>query len=190
MFYIPSPEDLKQARKRLGITQEDLAKRAGVSQSLIARIESGSVDPRLSTLKKIVNALSEMEKSKVCAKDIMFSPVVSVSTKVLVRDAISIMEKNGISQLPIIDGGRLVGSISEGTIMKYLSEGKDVFNKPVGEIMEESFPTVNPSTSIDVIRHLIVSGNPAVLVVDRGEVVGIITKIDLISAYKSESDRF
>ncbi|MEM1657789.1 MAG: CBS domain-containing protein, partial [Candidatus Jordarchaeales archaeon] len=184
MFYLPSPEDLKQARKRLGITQEELARMAGVSQSLIARIESGSVDPRLSTLRKIVNALSAFEKNKICARDIMFSPVISVSSDETVRTAISLMEKNSISQLPVIDKGRLVGSISESTIMKYLSEGKDVFDKTVGEIMEESFPTVNPLTSIEVVHHLIVSGNPAVLVVDKGEVVGIITKIDLISAYK------
>ncbi len=184
MFYIPSPEDLKQARKRLGITQEELAKMAGVSQSLIARIESGSVDPRLSTLRKIVNALSEFNKGKICAKDIMFSPVISISIRELVRNAISLMEEKGISQLPVVDEGRLVGSLSEGTIMRYLSEGKDVFDKTVGELMEESFPTVNPSTSVDVVRHLIVSGNPAVLVVDKGEVLGIITKIDLISAYK------
>ena len=43
---------------------------------------------------------------------------------------------------------------------------------------------VSPSTSVEVVRHLIMSGNPAVLVVDKGKVVGIITKIDLISAYK------
>ncbi|MEM1511319.1 MAG: CBS domain-containing protein [Candidatus Jordarchaeales archaeon] len=184
MFYLPSPEDLKQARKRLGITQEELARMAGVSQSLIARIESGSVDPRLSTLRKIINALGEFDRSKICAKDIMFSPVISVSTKEPVRKAISLMEKKGISQLPVVDEGRLVGSLSEGTIMKRLSEGKDVFDKTVGDLMEESFPTVNPSTSIDVVRHLIICGNPAVLVVDKGEIVGIITKIDLISAYK------
>lgn len=184
MFYIPSPEDLKQARRRLGVTQEELARMAGVSQSLIARIESGSVDPRMSTLKKIVNALSEFEKDKVCARDIMFSPVISVSAKETVRKAISLMEKNGISQLPVVDEGHLVGSISEGTIMKHLSEGEAVFDKIVEEIMEESFPTVNPSTSVDVVRHLIISGNPAVLVMDKGEIVGIITKIDLISAYK------
>ncbi len=51
---LPTPEDLKKRRNELGLTQSDLAKRAGVSQPLIARIESGDVDPRLSTVRKIL----------------------------------------------------------------------------------------------------------------------------------------
>ena len=48
MSFIPSPEDIRRMRIRAGLTQKELAERAGVSQSLIARIERGSVDPRLS----------------------------------------------------------------------------------------------------------------------------------------------
>ena len=139
MFYLPSPEDLRQARKRLGLTQEELARRAGVSQSLIARIESGSVDPRLSTLRKIVAAMSEYEKKQVTAGEVMFSPVISISPDASVKDAIELMRKNGISQMPVIENGRLIGSINEGTIMKYLSEGCDVFEKRVKDVMEDSF---------------------------------------------------
>ncbi|MHA1431033.1 MAG: helix-turn-helix domain-containing protein, partial [Candidatus Freyarchaeota archaeon] len=56
MFRLPTPEDIKRLRKKVGLTQTELAEKAGVSQSLIARIESGSVDPRLSTLQRILNA--------------------------------------------------------------------------------------------------------------------------------------
>lgn len=59
---LPTPEDLKKKRIELGLTQSDLAKRAGVSQPLIARIEMSDVDPRLSTVSKILGAFDEVKK--------------------------------------------------------------------------------------------------------------------------------
>jgi transcriptional regulator with XRE-family HTH domain len=44
-------------RKALGITQSQLAEKSGTTQQQIARIENGVVDPRLSTLRRIANAL-------------------------------------------------------------------------------------------------------------------------------------
>ena len=51
-MHIPTPDELKARRETLGIRQTQLALRAGISQSMVARIEAGSVDPRTSTLKK------------------------------------------------------------------------------------------------------------------------------------------
>ena len=59
---------------KLGLTQSALAEKANVSQPLIARIEAGDVDPRLSTLRSIISALDEMERSRVTAKDLMTAP--------------------------------------------------------------------------------------------------------------------
>ncbi len=49
-MHIPTPEELRARREALGIKQTELAKRAGISQSMVARIEAGNVDPRISTL--------------------------------------------------------------------------------------------------------------------------------------------
>jgi len=59
----PELHDIERLRKRFGLTQEELARKAGISQSLIARVESGMVDPRYSRIAKIFVALDEM-KSK------------------------------------------------------------------------------------------------------------------------------
>jgi len=56
---LPTPQDLRERRTALDLTQSALAEMAGVSQPLIARIEGGDVDPRLSTLRRIVAALDE-----------------------------------------------------------------------------------------------------------------------------------
>ena len=47
---------LKEARRRASISQRELARRAGTSQSVIARIESGASDPSTSTLNSLLNA--------------------------------------------------------------------------------------------------------------------------------------
>ncbi len=45
---------LEEARKKLGMTQEELAEKCGTNKSYISRIENNSSDIRLSTLMKII----------------------------------------------------------------------------------------------------------------------------------------
>lgn len=165
----------------MGLTQTELAEKASVSQSLIARIESGSVDPRLSTLQKILNAMQIADEGSLTAKDIMFSPVVTIDSDAQILEATELMRNKDISQLPVVKQGRPVGSVNDQIIVQHLSNGQQIFQKKVEEIMEEAFPSVSPSTKVEIIHQLLARGHPAVLVTDKGAIVGIVTKIDLIS---------
>jgi len=66
---IPTGEDIRTARENKGLTQSDLAERAGVSQPLIARIEGEDVDPTIDTLYSVVSVLNnsteELEQEEV-----------------------------------------------------------------------------------------------------------------------------
>ncbi|MBS3101752.1 helix-turn-helix domain-containing protein [Candidatus Woesearchaeota archaeon] len=74
-------EEIRKIRKKLGMTQTELANRAGVSQSLIAKIESGRIDPTYTKTKKIFAALSELEKKEeVKAEQLMASRIISVAS--------------------------------------------------------------------------------------------------------------
>ena len=187
MALLPSPEDIKRLRKKVGLTQTELAKLAGVSQSLIARIEKGTVDPRLSTLKRILEAIKLVEmkvKTAKTARDVMYSPVITIKHKEKVKKAIELMEKYAISQLPVVNENNIpIGSITESTVLKKIltEDPEKIFQLRVEEIMEESFPTITPSTNIKDIQELILRKYPAVLVMEKGKIVGIITKIDLIT---------
>jgi predicted transcriptional regulator len=179
-----TPQELRKLRKKAGLTQKELAKRAGISQSLIARIEKGTVDPRLSTLRKIINIINEvLGERKFLARSIMSSPVISLDVNDTIGKAIELMWKYGISQLPVFQNGKLVGSIREDSILNKIKNEKieDLLNKKVYELKEEPFPIVNVETSIEEIGRILLSGKPAVLVEDNGKIVGIITKIDLIA---------
>ncbi len=58
---VPSPKDLRDLRIARNLSQEDLAKLAGVSQSQVARMETGTVNPTLRTVNKVLQALNKVE---------------------------------------------------------------------------------------------------------------------------------
>lgn len=183
MFELPTYEDLRKFRTKAGLTQTELARRAGVSQSLIARIEAGDIDPRLSTLRKIWSALKSKEITHgLCAGDIMKYPVVHATPRDTIDKASRLMEENGFSQLPVLDSGIPIGSISEARLVSEVASEKDftkISNKPVEEVMNDCFPTLSKNLDVATVSKF-VEVNPAVLVVDKGKVVGIITKADII----------
>jgi len=182
MSFIPSPEDIRRMRIRAGLTQKELAERAGVSQSLIARIERGSVDPRLSTLRRILSALEDAMKGRVRAKDVMHSPVITVQARDPIEKAAQLMWRYGISQIPVLNGDRIVGTVFEDSIIKAVLDnpGEDVGKWSVERVMSEVLPIVSPEESLETISRLLMR-EPAVLVISRGKIIGIITKSDLIA---------
>ncbi len=178
---LPTPEDLKKMRLELSLTQHDLATRAGVSQPLIARIESGDVDPRLSTLRKIFNAFDAARKERVSVRNIMHSPVIHTSSDSSIEDAARIMEEHGFSQMPVIDKGVPVGSISTDQIVHSMTDQdlKKVSHLLVRNIMGESFPTVSLTSDANTVSRIL-EQHPAVLVFETGKVVGVITRHDIM----------
>ena len=183
---IPTPEDIKKKRAALGLTQNELAKRAGVSQPLVARIESGDVDPRVSTLQRILDAFDDAEKERVQIKDIMHTPVIHAKPDDCVQNVVDLMEEYGVSQIPVIDNGIAVGSISEEMVIHIMSEHKrkDVSDMEISTMMGASFPTVSSETDVGVVSYIL-ERSPAVLVVDIGKVVGVVTKQDVMRLLKS-----
>ncbi|AGB16142.1 putative transcriptional regulator with C-terminal CBS domains [Halovivax ruber XH-70] len=172
---LPTPADLRQRRTDLELTQSELADRADVSQPLIARIEGGDVDPRLSTLRRIVTALDEAEGDIIRAGDLLNEDVVSVAPDDAVSDAATLMESEAYSQLPVIQDGIPVGSISQSELV-HLDE--DSRNEPVSEHMAESFPTVSKDATLDEISNLL-DHYKAVMITESGRTVGLITEADL-----------
>ncbi|MGB9985985.1 CBS domain-containing protein [Salarchaeum japonicum] len=174
-MHLPTPQDLRERRNALELTQSELADRAGVSQPLIARIEGGDVDPRLSTLRRIVDALNEAEGDVVRARTLMHDEVVHVDPDDPVKRAVEKMQDAGYSQLPVITNGVPVGSISESDIVH---AGEDVGEQPVRDVMSESFPTVSPDATLEEVSSLL-DHYTAVIVTEEGSSVGIITQADV-----------
>ncbi|WP_321417071.1 CBS domain-containing protein [uncultured Methanomethylovorans sp.] len=181
-MHLPTPDSIRQKRNELGLTQSELAKRAGVSQPLIARIEAGDVDPRLSTLKRILNAFdASEEESHVLARNLMNTKVISISADEPVDAAVRIMGDNDISQIPVVENGVPIGSISEETIVRSMAGKKalEVSKMKIRDLMGDTFPVVSPGTHIKLVSHLLET-MPAVIVLERGQIAGVVTKHDLM----------
>lgn len=179
---LPSLTEIERRRKALGLTQTELAGKAGVSQSLIARVEAGSVDPRYTKVSRIFRALEEFKDREVCARDIMSLEVVGVQKTVSMENASGKMKEYEVSQMPVYEGDAIVGSISERVILDQISRGVDTrqfSSSPVSDYMEAAFPTVGPETPLSVVSALL-EYNTAVVVQEMGQTRGVITKADLL----------
>jgi predicted transcriptional regulator len=181
---LPSLGEIPKKRKELGLTQSRLAISAGVSQSIIAKIEAGSVDPSYSVVQRLFSALERagVESPARRVDELMSRPVVSVAKTQLVRDAVDLMRRRGYSQLPVFETGRCVGSISEKTILDRAARGESlesVLGLKVREIMDSPLPVVNSDTPLDMVLGLLQS-NYGVLVSKGENVVGILTKSDIL----------
>jgi len=131
-------------------------------------------------VKSIIEALLDVpEADKVAAVDIANGPVVPVRPDDSVSRAVRIMEERDYSQLPVMDGNVVVGSISDSCIVKKLESGelKNDVDLMVRMIMDPPFPVVDAGCSVVLVRPLVLH-YPAVLVSDKGEIKGIITKAD------------
>lgn len=181
-LHAPLPSELRALRKKLGLTQAAVARSAGVSQPLVARIESGSVDPRLSTYTAVLDALNRAERKGVLLQEVMTTPVASVRATDTVSAAIRVMREKEISQLPVLAKGAPVGSLSDRQVVHALSEAPDaqeLAKRAVADIMAPPFPVAGPDMSVDQAARLL-EDQPAILVMERGKLVGIVAKADLL----------
>ncbi|MEM3641299.1 MAG: CBS domain-containing protein, partial [Candidatus Bathyarchaeia archaeon] len=166
---------LKKLRLEAKLTQKKLAELVGVSQAHIAKIEQGKVDPRLSTVNKILQVLTE-SKEKKCG-DLMTREVLFARPDDSVLKVSEIMMRHAISQMPVIDGHRVVGTITEESIIRKL--GSNIAGEKVENIMDPPLPMVSEEASVSAIRPLL-ERRQGVLVVRGGKVVGIITRSDFL----------
>ena len=170
-------KDIKPTRKKLGLTQSGLANESGVSQSLIAKIESGNIDPAYSNAKKIFSALDTIsEKNELKAKDIAQLRIISVRPDSDVKAAIKLMKNHNISQLPVVEDSKPLGMVSESIILDAVMDKK---KQRISEIMKDSPPVVSGATSMQAVSNLL-KFFPMILVSEKGKLKGVITKSDLI----------
>ena len=84
----------------------------------------------------------------------------------------------GISQLPVVDDGRLRGLIHESDLLKALVSGK-TSDASIAEMIESDYATVTPSTKVELLKN-VMNDAKIVLVMEGANIVGLISKIDLI----------
>ena len=180
---LEDPKQLKRVRQQAGFTQAGLAKAAGVSQSIVAKVEAGRVDPTYGTLAALSRALNAgLTKKGKKAGDVMTAPVIGVQGDATLAKCVKMMKEKSISQMPVFQGSKLVGTVTEAQIMGLMlaaTDPKDLLARRVGDHVLPVFAVVGEDTPVDALFSLF-RYIPAVLVGSGDRVEGIITKIDLL----------
>jgi cystathionine beta-synthase len=96
-----------------------------------------------------------------------------------VKAIVQIMKKHGISQLPVLDGGRLVGIISEGDLVDALLKDPENLDRVIAGLIDQNYVVVPPETPVGRLASIFSEGKVA-LVEENGTIRGLVTKIDLI----------
>lgn len=187
----PAISEIERRRVRLGLTQIRLAKLSGVDQDVISRIERRVIrDPSYTTVKKLFEALDafqidghENKNDELTAEKIMSHTIVSVKPSDYTDYAWELMKHKQFSQLPVIDSaGKVIGGILEKDLARI--SNIDLASKTrVEDVMSDGFPIVGKSKGISKLRSILLEANEqAVIVMEKGRAIGIITKADLIDS--------
>lgn len=171
-------QEVKPLRKALGLTQKQLAELAGVSQSLIAKVEAGLLDPSYSSGKRILDALRSLkQQSEPSARAVMQQHLITCRPEDRLQAVIAKMQKHAFSQIPVLDGDNVVGIVSESVIVRNMDRLRS--ETLARDVMEEAPPIVPLESPRRVIAELL--AHYSILIVkERGKLRGIITKADLL----------
>jgi len=187
MVAFPELSEIRAARRRLGLTQAQLADKAGVSQSLVAKVESGKLVPGYSVVQQVFSALDEARGEKgegeLTAGDVMRKHILFLHPGDSVRKAVAAMRRHSFSQLPVMEGNVVVGLVTEGILLDALAEGRA---KVVKEVMAEAPPIVPKNAPAGALTALL-KLSPIVLVQESGKVVGLVAKADLLEKLYSRA---
>jgi len=112
-------------------------------------------------------------------------PLLTIRPDATAAAAIEMLQASGISQLPVLDGGAPVGSVQEITLARVLHDHRDPAAVPVREIMAKPLPQLDVGVHLDEAYRLLMAGNTGVLAMSGGDVVGIVTRIDLIAYWNN-----
>jgi cystathionine beta-synthase len=131
-------------------------------------------------------------------------PIISAEKSSTMRQVIALLKEHGISQVPVLDGGRLCGLVAEVDLLNHLLVKGASLDEPIEAIIEADYQTVTPSTKVRLLKTIF-NDAKMVCVLSTGQsgtesshpsqktptprdaLLGVITKIDLIDYLATHS---
>ncbi|HYA54940.1 MAG TPA: CBS domain-containing protein [Thermoplasmata archaeon] len=182
--------EIRRRRVALGISLGELARAIGRSDATLSRIERGQIRPSYELVQRILAYLEAQEglaTPRLTVGDLMHRPLVSVESKASLSTAAQRMESGAYSQLPVVDEGRVVGSLTESTLLRVLAQSNPNRVR-VRDVLEPPYPVLDQGFPAELLPPLF-GRYPAILVSQRGDLAGIVTKADLIRGLRGASLR-
>ncbi|GER83477.1 putative cystathionine beta-synthase [Thermogemmatispora aurantia] len=115
--------------------------------------------------------------------------VVSVAPQDSIADAVQLLRRYGISQTPVMEDGRMVGSLTEDLLLLHLASGESLSEKTVGSLQGPPFPELPADAPIQEAYTLFRGGHSAVAVMQGPQLEGIVTRSDLLEFWAHSRER-
>src|SRR5688572_22711298 len=109
--------------------------------------------------------------------------LVFVGPNETVAAALEKMTESGVTQIPVLEDHRSVGSLRESRVLAKLLQDRNLLESPVSDVMDESFPVLETDTNLAEIKKKL-QKSPAVLIEDFKRITGIITRSDVLELQK------
>jgi len=106
--------------------------------------------------------------------------VISLDLNDKLGRATDLFKQHGISQMPVLDQGKLAGILTESDLLHHLVAGRVTKDTLAAEVMERKVSTVAMHASSSELPRIFERGEVAIVVDDARAVLGIVTKMDLI----------
>jgi len=134
---------------------------------------------------RLIAVLKDKVTPKRFAREIMSSPPITLSQDASINDAKDTLLRYGINAIPVVHGEEVLGIITRQIVEKAVYHGlKDV---SVKEYMSTDFEVVSPVAAIAEVQDAIIGHHQRLLpVIDKGKVIGIITRTDLLRLLHEE----
>jgi cystathionine beta-synthase len=114
-------------------------------------------------------------------------PMIVVKPDDTVKTALDLLRKYEISQIPVVKDHEMVGSINDVGVMQAVFDQSDILHRPVSDVMGRPFPVLEQFDEIEKAYKLLTLANPAVVIADDGDPVGVLTRQDIISFLSTTS---
>jgi cystathionine beta-synthase len=108
--------------------------------------------------------------------------LITIEPDKTVAEAVELMKKYDIEQIPVMNGNGPVGAISEGGLFQKIFDNPEIKNSKISDVLEPPLPVVAFDTPVEKLSPLINKGNGAVLSRDDGGNYHIVTKYDVLQA--------
>ncbi|NLB96810.1 MAG: cystathionine beta-synthase [Armatimonadetes bacterium] len=132
------------------------------------------------------NGFLEPTQERATAGDVLLSKrgmpgLIAIAPEEPAVEAVLRMERYGISQLPVLAGDQVLGSVNEVTLVKLLHDGVDLAAKTASEVMGKPLPAVDAATDVSEVYRLLLAGHGGVIVSHEGAPIGLLARIDLVN---------
>jgi cystathionine beta-synthase len=131
-------------------------------------------------------------KRKATVRDVLLAkeplpPLITIKAEDSVREALDLLRRYEISQLPVMRGADIVGAINDVGVMQAVFDQADIMHQPVSAVMGRPFPALDASAEIDRAYKLLTLANPAIIVMENGAPLGVLARQDIIGFLSERS---